>query len=198
MKNIADFIKTTLKGGIWFLIPFVVLWIIVGKAHDVSSRIAAPLAERIPVETVLGVGLVRVLTAGIVVLACFGAGLFSKTKMARTFVNWLESKLLNKFPGYEFLKTVGDQLLHLEKGEKHDVVLAKIEDAWQIGYITENLDNGLFAVFIPEAPTPFSGGLYFMTEDRFKRLSISIPQAQQCLRRLGHGSKAILAELKPR
>lgn len=84
-------------------------------------------------------------------------------------MNWLEKVLLTKLPGYEFLKSLGGNLLHLDKELHHTVVMAQIEDSWQIGYITEELDNGLFAVFIPDAPVPFSGGLYFMTADRFHR-----------------------------
>ncbi|MBK8869762.1 MAG: DUF502 domain-containing protein [Elusimicrobia bacterium] len=192
MKNFVDFIRITLKGGIWFLFPFVVLWIVVGKAQDITIQFVAPLAERIPVHTLLGIGLIRVLALVIIVLACFAAGLFSKTKPAQKIVFWLESHFLSKLPGYEFLKTTGGQFLHVDQEGQQNVVLARIEDAWQIGYITEALENDLFAIYIPGAPVPSSGSLYFMTEDRFARLKLTIPQAQQCLRRLGHGSKTLL------
>lgn len=196
MKNFVDFIRITLKGGIWFLFPFVVLWIVVGKAQDITIQFVAPLAERIPVHTLLGVGLIRVLALVIIVLACFAAGLFSKTEIARKLTGWLEINFLTKLPGYDFIKNIGAHILHIGKEGKQDVVLARIEDSWQIGYITEELNNGLYAVFVPDAPMPFSGGLYFMTSDRFQRLPITIPQAQQCIRRLGHGSKTLLSEQK--
>lgn len=189
MNRFVGFVKTTVKGGVWFLFPFIVLVIVLGKAQEITVRFVEPLAKRIPVHSVLGMGLVRVLAVVILLLVCFIAGLFSKTQTARTISDWLEKNFLTKLPGYDFFKSIGANLLHLEKAGSRPVVLARIEDAWQIGYITEELDNGLFAVFIPDAPMPFSGSLYFMTEDRFQRLKISIPEAQQCLRRLGHGSK---------
>jgi uncharacterized membrane protein len=192
MNKLLDFFRTTIKGGIWFLFPFIILLIVIGKAHKIVEPMVAPLAQRIPVETFLGFGVVRLLTGLILVLVCFTAGLLSKTKPAQKFVFWLESHFLSKLPGYEFLKTTGGQFLHVDQGGQQNVVLARIEDAWQIGYITEALDNGLFAVYIPGAPVPSSGSLYFMTEDRFVRLKLTIPQAQQCLRRLGHGSKTLL------
>jgi uncharacterized membrane protein len=191
MNRFFEFVKTTLKGGVWFLFPFVVLVIVIGKAQEITVRFVAPLADRIPVRSILGMGLARVLAVVILFLFCFIAGLFSKSRSARKIAGWLELHFLTKFPGYEFLKSLGAHKLQLEKKESPTVVLARIEESWQIGYITEELDNGLFAVFVPDAPMPFSGGLYFMTEDRFQRLTISISDAQQCLRRLGHGSKNI-------
>lgn len=191
MNRFVTFVKTTVKGGLWFLFPFVVLVIVVGKAQEITVRFVTPLAERIPVHSILGMGLVRILAVIILLLFCFISGLFSKTEAARKIAGWLENTFLSKLPGYDFLKSIGANLLHLEKAGSHTVVLARIEDSWQIGYITEELDNGLFAVFVPDAPMPFSGGLFFMTEDRFQRLKISIPEAQQCIRRLGHGSKAL-------
>lgn len=196
MNRLIEFIKTTIKGGVWFLFPFIVLVIVLGKAQEITIQFVEPLAERIPVHSFLGMGLVRVLAVLILLLFCFISGLFAKTEAARTMAGWLEKVFLTKLPGYDFLKSIGANLLHLEKEGSHTVVLAQIEDAWQIGYITEELDNGLFAVFVPDAPMPFSGALYFMTENRFQRLKISIPEAQQCLRRLGHGSKELFCGQK--
>lgn len=196
MNRIVAFFKTTVKGGVWFLFPFVVLVIVMGKAQEITIRFVAPLANRIPVHSILGMGFVRVLAVVVLLVLCFIAGLFSKTAAARKIVLWLENNFLTKLPGYDFLKSVSGNLLHLEKEGSHTVVLARIEDSWQIGYITEELDNGVYAVFVPDVPMPFSGGLYFMTEDRFQRLKISIPEAQQCLRRLGHGSKELFPDIK--
>ena len=193
MNKFFMFFKTTIKGALWFLFPLVVLIIVIGKAHQIASTIVSPLADLIPVHSILGNGLAHVLAVVTLVLFCFLASLLSKTQPARKAVDWLESTFLSKLPGYDFLKRIGGNLLHVEDDGNHPVVLARIEDAWQIGYLMETLDNGLYAVFIPNAPMPLSGCLFFMTEDRFKRLDISIPEAQQCIRRLGHGAKELLA-----
>jgi uncharacterized membrane protein len=191
MNKFFIFLKTTLKGGVWFLFPLVVLIVVIGKAHEITIKIVAPLADLIPVHSILGVGLARVLAVVALVFFCFLAGLLSKTKMARKTVGWLESTFLTKLPGYDLLKRIGSSLIGIEDDGTHPVVLARIEDSWQIGYLMETLDNGLYAVFVPDAPIPWSGSLYFMTEDRFKRLDISMPGAQQCIRRLGHGAKEL-------
>lgn len=49
-----NFIKTTIVGGILFLVPLIVLLAIVGKALEISHKFVAPLAARIPFESPLG------------------------------------------------------------------------------------------------------------------------------------------------
>jgi uncharacterized membrane protein len=72
------------------------------------------------------------------------------------------------------------------------MVLAQIEDAWQIAFLVERLEGGHMAVFVPGAPNPLSGSVYFMTQDRIKAVDIPASVAMKCLRRVGAGSNALL------
>jgi uncharacterized membrane protein len=72
------------------------------------------------------------------------------------------------------------------------VVLPQIEDAWQGAFRVERLEGGHVAVFVPGAPNPLSGSLYFMTQDRIKAVDIPAAGAMKCLRRVGAGSSALL------
>jgi uncharacterized membrane protein len=81
----------------------------------------------------------------------------------------------------------------IEESHGHEAVLARIEDAWQVALLVERLDGSYVAVFVPGAPMPSSGSVYFMTEDRIKPLGLPLAEATKCLRRLGVGSKAMLA-----
>ena len=197
MKKLFRFIKTTIKGGIWFLIPLVVLMVVLDKAHQITSKIVVPIAHLIPVNSILGLDEPRVLAVVAIVLFSFLAGLLAKTRTAHKFIDWLEAALLSNLPGYEFMRSFGDNLVGLEDDGDHQVVLARIEEAWQIGVLIETLENGYHAVFVPDAPRPWSGSVYLMTEDRFKRLDVSLPAALKCVRRLGHGSKELFAGRLP-
>jgi uncharacterized membrane protein len=74
----------------------------------------------------------------------------------------------------------------------YPVVLARFDDAWRIGFRIEGLENGLVAVFVPGAPNPQLGVVYFMTSDRVKPADIPPAATLKCLRRLGAGSDALL------
>jgi len=198
MKKLARFMKTTIKGGIWVLIPLVVLMVVLDKAHQLASKIVAPLAHLIPLDSILGLGVARFLAVVAIVFFCFLAGLLAKTQIVRRSIDWLEATVLSNLPGYEYLKRIGADLAGLEDEKNHPVVLARIEEAWQIGFLVETLENGYHAVFVPDAPRPWAGGsVYLMTEDRFKRLDVSLPAALKCVRRIGHGSKELFTGRLP-
>jgi uncharacterized membrane protein len=192
MKSFLQFFKTTIVGGILYLVPIIALIVVIGKAHEISSKIVAPLAARILVESVAGLAMARVLAIAAIVLFCFLAGLFAKTDLAKKIVNWVEATILSNLPGYAFMKSMGESMVGIEKEEAYEIVLARIEDAWQIAFLVERMEGGHVAVFVPGAPSPWSGSVYFMTEDRIKPLDIPIKAALSCVKRLGVGSKALL------
>jgi uncharacterized membrane protein len=61
-----------------------------------------------------------------------------------------------------------------------------------VAFLVERIAGGHVAVYVPGAPNPSSGLVYFMTEDRIKPLEMPLPRALKCLRRLGAGSNELL------
>jgi uncharacterized membrane protein len=193
MKALGEFIRTTLIGGILFLLPIVVLIVVLGKAQDISSRIVAPVAQRMPVPSVGGVAVAKILAIAVIALFCLFAGLFARTRLAKRSVGWLERGLLSKVPGYDFFKAVSESMVGFEAEHEQEVVLVRVEEALQIGFLMERVENDHFAVFVPGAPSIWSGSVYFMTEERFQRIHISRAEAMKCLGQLGEGTNQLLA-----
>lgn len=186
------FIKTTLIGGVLYLVPIIVLLAIIGKAHEITSKLVEPLAANFP-EGLFGFGAVRLLAIGALVLFCFLAGLFAKTNLAKRVSDWLESTVLSNVPGYTMIKGMSESMAGIEQSTGQEAVLARIEDAWQVAFLVERIEGGHVAVYVPGAPNPASGSVYFMTEDRIKPLHMPLTNALKCVRRLGVGSNAVLA-----
>jgi uncharacterized membrane protein len=120
--------------------------------------------------------------------------LFARTRLAPKVVEWLESGFLYNIPGYDFFKGISESLMGYETGRTYPVVLARIEEAWQIGFLMERLGSGHYAVFVPGAPNVWSGSVYLMTEERFQRVDISRLEAVKCLRRHGIGASELLGK----
>jgi uncharacterized membrane protein len=193
MRALGEFIRTTLIGGILFLLPIVVLIVVLGKAQNISSRIVAPVAQRMPVPSVGGVAVAKILAIAVIVLFCLFAGLFAQTRLAKRSVGWLERGLLSKVPGYDFFKAVSESMVGFEAEHEQEVVLVRVEEALQIGFLMERVENDHYAVFVPGAPSIWSGSVYFMTEERFQRIPISRAEAMKCLGQLGEGTNQLLA-----
>ena len=195
MKGIPQLIRTTLVGGLLFLVPITVLGIVLGKALALGHKLVGPLAARIPVQSIIGLRTPALLAISLIVVFCFLAGLFARSALAQKIVRGLEAAVLSNVPGYEFLKSVGESMLGVEKKSAHETVLTRIEDAWQMAFLVERIEGGHAAVFVPGAPNPLSGSLFFLPEDRIKPAHIPPAVALKCLKRLGAGSNMLLRGL---
>jgi uncharacterized membrane protein len=197
MKRLLKLIQMTFAGGVLFLVPLVMLALILGKAFGVAHKIVEPIAAKIPVQSVLGLSLQKVLAVIGLVLICLLAGCIARTLLAQKLVRAIETNILSNLPGYEFFKgVVGADAIGVDSGQNQDrVVLARFDDGWQLGFVLEQLQNGLVAVYIPGAPNPRSGSVYFLTSDRVQRAGVSPNAALKCLKRLGVGSNELLRNL---
>jgi uncharacterized membrane protein len=82
MKSLLHVLRTTLMGGLLFLMPVTVLLIILGKALGIAHKLVYPLAARIPIESVIGLRTPMLITIALLVLLCFMAGLVARTALA--------------------------------------------------------------------------------------------------------------------
>jgi uncharacterized membrane protein len=189
MKKRASFLKTTLIGGLVFLIPFVIIIAILGKAIRIMMLVAQPFAKMLPFEAVAGIAIVNLLALLIVIFLCFIAGFVAKCAWQSAFSSSIQTNGLNT--GYAFSKSFTGSI---EKGEDKKVlvpVLARFDDQAQVGFEVERLENGLVAVFLPGSPDTLSGTVAYLTEDRVDILNIDFATVTKTLRTLGRGSQQL-------
>jgi uncharacterized membrane protein len=182
------FLKTTMVGGILFLVPIIIFIAIIGKALELTKKLAAPLSVLIPLDSIGNIAMVNLLALGIVLLICFLAGLAAKSTLARKSIGNLESRVLSKIPVYGLLKSKIDAIVQPEKTEGMKPVLARFDDSWQIAFEVECIQGGGVAIYLPGAPDPWSGSVCFVTEDRIQPLELTLLPVLRTLKGLGKGS----------
>jgi uncharacterized membrane protein len=194
MKNILTIIKTTIAGGIFFLVPIALLVIIIGKVFTVLQTLLQPILKRLPDTNLVGRPVLQELVAIIVLLIiCFISGLLAQTGIAKRYISWLENSILGHVPGYQFLKNLGKNITGLEE-QDIKIVLARVDDGWQLSFLIEQIGKDMYTVFVPGAPNPWSGSVYHMEKDKIIWTHIPKKQALSCLRQLGFGSAQILKD----
>ncbi|MCH7781085.1 MAG: hypothetical protein IH848_09575 [Acidobacteria bacterium] len=67
----------------------------------------------------------------VLLVVCFLAGLFARTRPAKAMVGWLESTLLSNIPGYSFVKSLGEEVTDANAARSNIPILARFDDAWQ-------------------------------------------------------------------
>jgi hypothetical protein len=139
MRGILKFLRATVIGGVFLLAPLVVLGVVLSKAFDVVAKAVRPLSNRIPDSLGLGAANEDIIAALSLVLLCFLAGLLARSGMATKLVEILESAVLSRIPGYDYIRLEGASALGLAEAKELPVVLASVGDCWQIGIKTETI-----------------------------------------------------------
>ena len=69
----TTFLKTTMLGGVLFLLPLAIVLMVLGYALGLAAKVAQPISEKLQLDdwgTVAGVGVVTVLSAPGAGLSC--------------------------------------------------------------------------------------------------------------------------------
>ncbi len=197
MTKKMDFIKTTVIGGIFFLIPLAIVLIVVGKLVEVMRAVARGLSPVLAVETPLGTLVLNIIGVCIILGLCFLAGLVARKAKAKNVVERLEATLLAVVPGYAFIKGFSDNLRRSDElAGSFLPVAVHFDDYSQIAFEIERQQDGKVAVYLPGAPNPWSGSVVYVTEERVMRLSITLNEALKNIRMLGKGTSALQARQK--
>lgn len=192
MKSILKIIKATFLGGILFLAPLILLIVIFEKGYVIIQKITLPLVSHLPRVKFLGIALQELVGILIIVIICFIAGLFSKTSRAKKIIQKLEDGVLSFVPGYSFMKKMNENIMGFESNGDLKVILVPTDAGLQFAFLIEQINENNFAVFIPDAPSPWSGSVVFVEKKDIKEIEISQKQALSCIRKLGYGSEKLL------
>lgn len=192
MRSLSEFLKTTLVGGIVFLLPVGIVLIVVQQLLRLVKQLSEPIAAHFPGVSLLGMGIRSIIAILVLVLIAFIAGLISRTSAGRRIKDWVENSLLGGLPQYQMVKSMAAGFAQIESAEGLKPALLNIEEGWQIGYLLEELQNGWVCVFLPDSPTPMSGATLLLPAERVRPLEISMTEAMQLVKRMGLGSAEAL------
>jgi uncharacterized membrane protein len=190
MKSLVVFLRTTLVGGALFLLPLLfAVWLLVSGLKAVS-KILTPVARLFPFEQVAGIAVAELIAAGLLLAVCFLAGLFGRTTTGRNLGQKFERATLKKVPGYTLLKSMTQD--DLGSDGRVETALIRVDDGWVLAFIVERHGDGMLTVFVPSAPTPAAGTIYYMPEDCVRRLDLPVRTAAKLIMQLGVGSAEAL------
>ena len=186
------FLKTTLVGGVMFLVPVALVLVVMKHAMRLAAGVAKPIAANFPQAEVGGIAVVSLVSGLILLLIAFGAGLLARTPTGHRMTRWFEESILGGLPQYRMVKSMAEGLTHVETGEGMHPVLVRTDEGWQLAYQIEELPGGWVTVFVPQAPTPMSGNVLYVPLEKVHALNIGMPAAMKLVKSIGIGSAQAL------
>lgn len=139
-------LKTTILGGILFLVPFVFIIYIGEKAFSMARMVAEPIHDMLPNGGFIGVNIVLLCLLG---LFCFGAGILAERSVFASRAKKLDQMLVQKMPGYFQMKSILSGHLGDEDGTSMfvPVIVRDRTGAIRLGFQVEEDPHGYSVVF---------------------------------------------------
>jgi uncharacterized membrane protein len=188
-KKFVDFVKTTVVTGFFVLLPVLVVLGLIGWGVAMIFGVLKPIMDVFAIKS--AGGMLFATLGGLLLFAvgCFLAGFFVRLQIGKVTQEWLEGILLDKLPGYTMFKNLTQRLAGKE-GLEFAPALVDLygTEAWAVGFIVEELQDGQITVFVPVSPMPTVGQVYLVSESRVKKLDAKFVDVVNSLTQWGQGS----------
>ncbi|HEX6960574.1 MAG TPA: DUF502 domain-containing protein [Lacipirellula sp.] len=185
--------KTTILGGVIFLLPFAIVVFLIGQLAQLIYSIAAQLDWAALQWSVGGVSLAVLLATLGLVLLCYLAGLAARRSLGRQFSEKVERNLSLLFPRYVIWKSQLASNVGADEGAAAmRPVLVTLEEVARIGFEVERTAANQATVYLPGAPDPWTGHVVHVDAERIKPLALSFAEAAALCESMGRGASAIL------
>jgi uncharacterized membrane protein len=192
MKRVSEFLVSSFVGGLVIVVPIYLSVLLLLKAMKAAAGLVQPLAKLLPKWFPAG----PVLSLLLIVIVCFLIGAAVRTPAGRAARQRLEKSLFERIPGYALFRSLTQQLAGSREEHVWKPALAEIEEALVPAFIIEEFADGRFTVFVPAAPTPFSGSIYVLTPERVHPVDVPFTHMIKSLSRWGSGSKELVEAMK--
>jgi uncharacterized membrane protein len=189
-----NFLKTTLLGGLFILLPLMLLWIGLKEIGGLLEAMATPIADLIPgqyFENLTAPGVVAIV---LIIGTSFILGLAARSAWLSNFGHSIENSVLNRVPMYRMLKVVSSALIDSDAG---DVKPALVTDGTGGGdpcYVIEKHKDGRATVLLPWSPASFAGSIKVVQQSDLEYLACSLDEFSRSLSQIGVGVEECLTQ----
>jgi uncharacterized membrane protein len=190
-----DSIVAKTMRGFFILLPFLIVYLMLGSLVDGLLALAQPVFDVLPGFLLRTEGSQRLAAFGILIVIFLVVGQFAHTTPFKRLGEWFESTFLDKFPPYSVLKSLSARLSGDDEETLQPALMSVGTDARMLVAIVEELPDGQVTVFVPMAPTPGLGYLQIVKREKLQKLDCAMSDALGWPLNWGAGTDALF---KPR
>ena len=193
MKQLLDFLKTTALGGLFVLLPILLLYLLLAELLQLVVALATPIADLFPKETFDRFNAPVLVALVLIVGVSFLFGLTLRSVKLRQIGIWLERTMLGRLPLYGAVKSLSRGLAGAEQDTAfRPAVLNSADGEREIVYVIEDHGDGQVTVLIPWAPASFAGSVKIVRRDRIEMLDARLGDVSRALSHWGVGVHELL------
>ena len=182
-----SFLKTTLLGGLFLLLPIMLLWVGLQEIGGLLVAMATPIADMLPENIFEDLLAPWVVALVLIVATSFVLGLAAKATWLRDLGRKFESSVLYKIPMYRMLKVISGALVDPDSSHV-DAALVKDETGGgDPCYVMEKHADGRATVLLPWSPASFAGSIKVVQQSQLEILPCSLDEFSRSLSQIGVG-----------
>ena len=184
MKAFAEFIRTTLIGGVLIVLPIYVSVLLLAKSLTIAVTLLSPVTAQIP-ATMQFRHLIAIL---LLIAVCFIAGIIVRTGPGLRAQLAVERSLLKRIPGYVLVRGLAARMAGRQTDDLFAVALVEMGDGLVMAFVVEHHDDGAYTVFIPSVPTSAAGAVFIVPKERVHLVDVPFSKAASVVSKWGVGA----------
>ena len=193
MGKLMDFLKTTALGGLFVLLPILLLYLLIAEALDLIVALATPIADLFPKGTFDRIDHPVLLGLILILVVSFLIGLALRSITGRRIQGWIERKALGRLPAYGALKNLTTAFAEAKEKDKfRPAILDSGAGQKEIVYIIEDHDDGQLTVLVPWSPAAFAGSVKIVGENMVELMDSNLGDVSRVLSYWGVGVRDLL------
>ncbi|MEB2782417.1 DUF502 domain-containing protein [Algoriphagus sp. C2-6-M1] len=193
-KTERGIILDSLIQGFLILLPLTIILILLSIVFNFIFGIVAPLSAALEPSSEDPHWLINILSLAILCVFIFLIGLLVRNKVGNVYFKSFERKYLTRIPMYNLIHQTVYQFVGLKKLPFSEVVLLDPfrSGTMMTGFITDQIDEKLYTIFVPTAPNPTNGNIYHVPKELITFLSVSTQDAMRTVMGMGTGTAKML------
>jgi uncharacterized membrane protein len=198
MKRLMEFFKTTVLGGLFVLLPVLLLYLVLAEALDLVVALGTPIADLFPKETFDKTTSPVIIALALIVGMSFLIGLGLRSEAARRLGRSIEQTVLDRLPMYSVLKSL--TMGFAETGQSaafKPAVLIAPDGCREPAYVVEDYNDGNVTVLLPLAPTAFAGPVKIVKREWVEMLDVNLGEFTKALSHWGVGVHDLTGKRSP-
>jgi len=193
VKTIADFLKTTVLGGLFILLPLLLLELMLIELFELMVVLAAPIADFFPKAWIEAFSAPALLAVALILLASFVLGMIAKSATGQRVGRWLERNTVGRIPLYGVLKGLAARMVEIgEGGTFRPALMVSSDGQREFAYLIEEHGDGYATVMVPRAPTPLAGNVKIVSMKQVETLDASLGDLTEVLSHWGVGGRELI------
>lgn len=197
MKGIGEFLKATALGGLFVILPLLLLYLLIDEALDLIIALATPIADMFPLGTFDKIDYPVLWALLLIVFLSFLIGLLLRSSAGQRLGKWIEASILSRIPPYNVLKSLTTGFMEIRDGAAfRPAILTSPDDVRELVYVVEELSGGYMTILVPWSPTPFAGSVKIVPRDRIELLDTKLMEFTEALSHWGVGVNTLLSKVQ--